>query len=159
MKRKTEPTRAELRLEHLRDVAREAGLKLTHQRLEVFRELVATEERPDAETVFHAVRKRTPTASLDTVYRTPWMLLDLGLVVTLGPRQSGVRFDANTGRDHHFSCVRCGLVRDFESAELDDLPLPDDLKRFGSVVGAHVEVRGRCERCESEKNASTKPSS
>ncbi len=151
MKRKAEPDRTEKRLERLRTVAREAGLKLTPQRLEIFREIAGTEEHPDAETVFRAVQERMPTVSLDTVYRTLWALHDLGLVSTLGPQRNGVRFDANLERHHHFSCVRCGLVRDFESAKLDDLPLPADLKGLGSVLNAHVEVRGLCTRCEDEK--------
>ena len=149
MKRKTEPDRTEQRLERLRAVAREAGLKLTPQRLEIFREIAGTEEHPDAETVFRAVQERMPTVSLDTVYRTLWALHDLGLVTTLGPQRNGVRFDANLERHHHFSCVSCGLVRDFESPKLDDLPLPADLKSLGSVLNAHVEVRGLCTRCES----------
>lgn len=151
MKRSTEPDRSEQRLERLRTAAREAGLKLTHQRLEIFREIAGSEAHPDAETVFRAVQERMPTVSLDTVYRTLWALHDLGLVTTLGPQQSGVRFDANLEKHHHFSCVRCGLVRDFESPKLDDLPLPADLKRLGSVLNAHVEVRGLCTRCEVEK--------
>jgi len=149
--RRSEPSHGERRLEHLRSVAREAGLKLTHQRLEIFREIAGSEEHPDAETIFRAVQQRMPTVSLDTVYRTLWMLHDLGLVTTLGPQRSGVRFDANLERHHHFSCVRCGLVRDFESPKLDDLPLPDGLSSLGSVLNAHVEVRGLCARCEAEK--------
>ncbi len=146
--RRSEPRGTERRLQHLKVVAREAGLKLTHQRLEIFRELAGTEEHPDAETLFRAVQQRMPTVSLDTVYRTLWMLHDLGLVTTLGPQRTGVRFDANLDRHHHFSCVRCGLVRDFESAELDGLRVPDSIKRLGSVVEAHVEVRGLCATCQ-----------
>ena len=149
--RRSTPSRSDLRLEHLRTVAREAGLKLTHQRLEIFRELAGTEEHPDAETIFRAVQQRMPTVSLDTVYRTLWMLHDLGLVTTLGPRGDGVRFDANLDRHHHFSCVRCGLVRDFESAELDGLSVPDSVKRLGSDVDSHVEVRGLCASCQRDK--------
>ena len=145
--RKSEPSRSERRLEHLKTVAREAGLKITHQRLEIFRELAGTAEHPDAETIFRAVQQRMPTVSLDTVYRTLWMLHDLGLVTTLGPQRYGVRFDANLDRHHHFSCVRCGLVRDFESEELDGLRVPDSVKRLGSVVDSHVEVRGLCAAC------------
>lgn len=146
--RRAEPGGSERRLQHLKVVAREAGLKLTHQRLEIFRELAGTEEHPDAETVFRAVQQRMPTVSLDTVYRTLWMLHDLGLVTTLGPQRYGARFDANLDRHHHFSCVRCGLVRDFESAELDGLRVPESIKRLGSVVEAHVEVRGLCATCQ-----------
>ena len=146
--RRADPGGSKRRLRHLEVVAREAGLKITHQRLEIFRELAGTEEHPDAETIFRAVQLRMPTVSLDTVYRTLWMLHDLGLVTTLGPRGDGVRFDANLDRHHHFSCVRCGLVRDFESAELDGLRVPDSVKRLGAVVDAHVEVRGLCAACQ-----------
>ena len=152
--RKPKPSRSEVRLEHLRTVAREAGLKITHQRLEIFRELAGTEEHPDAETIFRAVKQRMPTVSLDTVYRTLWMLHDLGLVSTLGPRGDGVRFDANLDRHHHYCCVRCGLVRDFESEELDGLRVPDSVKRLGSVVDSHVEVRGLCATCQRDQETS-----
>jgi len=81
-----EPELAE-RLERFKAAARRAGIRLTHQRLEIFREVAATEEHPDAETVFRGIRKRVPTVSLDTVYRTLWLLEDLGLIATLGPRR------------------------------------------------------------------------
>jgi Fur family peroxide stress response transcriptional regulator len=154
--RRSEPSRSESRLERLRAAAREAGVKLTHQRLEIFRELSGTGAHPDAETIFRAVQQRMPTVSLDTVYRTLWVLHDLGLVTTLGPQRHGVRFDANLDRHHHYVCVRCGLVRDFESESLNELRVPDAVKRLGSVVDAHVEVRGLCARCQRER-AAAKP--
>lgn len=85
--------------------------------------------------------------SLDTVYRTLWMLGDMGLVSTLGARRKSVRFDANPKKHHHYVCVRCGLTRDFESDELHALCLPGTVKVFGSVLSTHIEVRGVCERC------------
>jgi Fur family transcriptional regulator, peroxide stress response regulator len=137
----------ERRVEHLKAVARQAGVKLTHQRLEIFRELVAAEEHPDAESLFRAVQERMPTVSLDTVYRTLWMLHDLGLVTRLGPRRDGVRFDANLDQHHHYVCVRCGLVRDFKSADLNALRIPPAVNELGSIADAHVEVRGVCAKC------------
>jgi Fur family peroxide stress response transcriptional regulator len=145
----TKPSgRVERRLEHLQATARAAGVKLTHQRLEIFRELASTEEHPDADAIYRAVRRRMPTVSLDTVYRTLWMLHDLGLVTTLGPQRDRVRFDANLDHHHHFSCVRCGLVRDFESEALARLPLPASVAALGRVHDAHVEVRGTCGACQ-----------
>jgi Fur family peroxide stress response transcriptional regulator len=150
---KSEPSRSEGRLEHISAVVKASGIKLTHQRLEIFRELARTEDHPDAETIFRAVQRRMPTVSLDTVYRTLWMLRDLGLVTTLGPSRDGVRFDVNLDRHHHYVCVRCGLVRDFESAELNGLLVPEAVKEFGSVVVAQVEVRGLCAKCRVETEA------
>jgi Fur family peroxide stress response transcriptional regulator len=155
---KTNAARVERRMEHLANKAREAGVKLTHQRLEIFREVATTEEHPDAEALFRAVRRRVPTVSLDTVYRTLWMLHDLGLVTTLGPQRHGVRFEANLDPHHHFVCVRCGLVRDFESAALGALRVSDAVEHLGSVLDAHVEVRGHCAKCRREL-AKAKPAS
>ncbi len=142
---------SESRIERLRAAFREAGVKLTHQRLEIFRELAASLDHPTADAVFQAVKGRLPTVSLDTVYRTLWLLRDLGLVATLGPRQEGIRFDANLGRHHHYACVRCGLVRDFDGAGLGALRLPAAVRGFGSVQGVQVEVRGLCRRCSTAK--------
>jgi len=139
------------RVVRFRDAARKAGLKLTHQRLEIFREVASSLDHPDVETVFGAVTRRMPTVSLDTVYRTLWLVTDLGLISTLGPRRERVRFDANSTHHHHYICLRCGLTRDFESAELGAFRIPDRVRRFGSIVASNVEVRGVCESCRMEQ--------
>ncbi|MCB9893508.1 MAG: transcriptional repressor [Planctomycetes bacterium] len=154
---KTKPDPIEQRLEHIKAAVREAGIKLTHQRLEIFRELAATEEHPDAEAIFEAVRERVPTVSLDTVYRTLWLLHDLGLVRTMGQQSRGIRFDANLDPHHHYVCVRCGLIRDFTSDELNRLHVPGSVKRLGSILDAHVEVRGLCDKCQRAKKANKLP--
>lgn len=142
-----EQSEVERRVARFREKARAAGVKLTHQRLEIFRAVASSLEHPSAEAVHRAVKATTPTVSLDTVYRTLWLLTDLGLLTTLGPRQGGVRFDPNVEPHHHFVCTRCGDVYDFESEALNALPLPAAVQRFGAVVSAHVEVRGICDAC------------
>ena len=137
----------ERRLEEFKAASRKAGLKLTHQRLEIFREVASSLDHPDAETVFDAVRVRMPTVSLDTVYRTLAHLSQLGLVCSLGPRRESMRFDANLKPHHHYVCTRCGLVRDFESPELNALHVPDAVRKFGKVATSHIEVRGICAAC------------
>ena len=138
------------RLEQFKAACKRAGVKLTHQRLEIFREIAASVEHPDAETVFRGVQARIPTVSLDTVYRTLWLLDGLGLITTLGPRRESVRFDPNLEHHHHYVCVQCGLAKDFESAELNVLTIPASVKKFGSVMATHVEVRGLCGACTKE---------
>ena len=148
---KVDKSEVERRVEHFKEAARQAGVKLTHQRLEIFREVAASLEHPSAEAVLKALRPRMPTVSLDTVYRTLWLLSDLGLVSTLGPRRESVRFDANLQHHHHYVCVRCGLARDFESAELGALRIPKSVQELGSIASTHVEVRGVCRRCAEQQ--------
>ena len=137
----------EQRMQHFETVCRDEGIKLTHQRIEIFREVAQTGDHPDADQVFQHVRDRVPTVSLDTVYRTLWLLNDLGLIATLGSSRERTRFDANLQSHHHFVCRRCGLTRDFYSNDLDNIPLPDSIGSFGEIEATHVEVRGICREC------------
>lgn len=141
----------EQRMERFQEVCRNSAMKLTHQRMEIFREVAQTEDHPDVLKVYQGVRKRMPTMSLDTVYRTLWLLKDLGLITTLGPPRERTRFDANLDRHHHFVCVRCGLMRDFYSDKFDELNLPESVNSFGSVVTTQVEVKGVCLKCAGQK--------
>ena len=143
----------EQRMRRFEQVCRNAGVKLTHQRMEIFREVAQTGDHPDAETVYQGVRDRVRTMSLDTVYRALWLLNDLGLITTLGTGRERTRFDANLGRHDHFVCIRCGLTRDFYSDELGKLKLPESVNALGQVEATHVEVRGICLKCATKEKA------
>jgi Fur family peroxide stress response transcriptional regulator len=141
----------EQRIERFEEVCRNSGMKLTHQRMEIFREVAQTDDHPDAEKVYQGVCKRMPTMSLDTVYRTLWLLKDLGLITTLGPPRERTRFDANLSHHHHFVCIQCGLTLDFHSDAFDEVRLPDSVKVFGRVETTQVEVKGVCLKCNAKE--------
>ena len=145
------PDEIQHRMARFKEALRRAGVKLTHQRLEIFSEVARTGEHPDAETVFRGVRDRLPTVSLDTVYRTLWLLIDLGVLTALGPPRGRVRFDANMRAHHHFVCTHCGLTRDFYSPVFDALQVPAAVKTWGRVERMLVEIHGLCARCVKEK--------
>lgn len=141
------------RLAHFERACQQAGVKVTHQRLEVLREVSRSGEHPSAEAILEGVKARLPTVSLDTVYRTLWLLTELGLITTLGPRQHAVRFDANLDPHHHFLCVHCGAAIDVESLDLSQLDIADRLKGLGSVISAQLEIRGICANCAEKPEA------
>jgi Fur family peroxide stress response transcriptional regulator len=145
----------EQRMSRFSETCRKSGAKLTHQRMEIFREVAQTGEHPDAEKVHQGVRTRMPTVSLDTVYRTLWWLKDLGLITTLGPPRERTRFDANLSRHHHFVCVKCGLTRDFYSDKLDKLKIAQAVQSIGYVEATQVEVKGVCLECASKGGKSS----
>lgn len=142
-------SRAEIerRMERFVELCRQNGMKVTHQRMEVFRELAGTDEHPDAETLYQNVRARIPAISRDTVYRTLASLEEQGLVRKAEILSNRGRYDANTDRHHHFVCIKCGLVRDFYSEKLDALPIPKAVASLGRVESAHVQLRGLCSSC------------
>ena len=139
------------RIRSCTEALRDAGLRLTHQRLEVFREIARTEEHPDVETIFHRVRARVPTVSLDTVYRTLALLEKRGLITRMDALSGRARYDANTDPHHHFMCVECGLTRDVSDKALDELPAPASAQELGAVQSTHVQFRGVCSKCAARK--------
>lgn len=153
---KVSPEEIKQRMEYFETGLRKAGVKITIQRIEIFREVAVSIEHPDAELIFKGVRNRMPTVSLDTVYRTLWLLLDLGLLSTLGASRERTRFDANMKTHHHFVCSQCGMTRDFYSEELDRLKIPDSVELFGLIKKTQVEVSGLCKPCTAKANLKAK---
>lgn len=142
------------RMDHFKTALRGNGVKLTHQRMIIFQEVVESEEHPNVESVYKTVRRKLPMISLDTVYRTLWMLQDLGLIHILGGRDR-VRFDGNMKPHHHFICDECGLTCDFYSNEFDRLKIPKEVKKFGKGERVHIEIKGMCTECS--KKSMVKP--
>lgn len=138
---------AESRVESLTKALRDAGLRLTHQRVEIVREIAQSDEHPDVESVYRAVRTRVPTISLDTVYRTLASLVDLHLVSRIDATAGPTRYDANVSHHHHFVCARCGLIRDVVDEQLDAVRAPASTATLGTVESVDVQLRGVCKDC------------
>lgn len=136
------------RMKAFAQLCRRGGIRATHQRMEVFRDVAATEEHPDVESIYSRVRRRVPEISLDTVYRTLRLFEDKGLVSRVSYPGDRARFDGNTDHHHHFICTRCGKVRDFYSKKLDGFRPPAPVSALGKVDTVHVELRGLCKECQ-----------
>jgi Fur family peroxide stress response transcriptional regulator len=147
-------TELEERMARFQEQCRARGVKLTPQRLEIFRAVAGSLAHPDAETVLLEVRARFPNLSFDTVYRTLWLFNELGLVKTLGPRRERVRFDAETRPHHHYFCKRCQKVWDLSVEWETPVNLPKEARDYGTVEAVHLELQGICQQCARETQSS-----
>lgn len=141
----------EQRLAAFPGICREHGVKGTHQRMEIYRELARTDLHPDADTLFRRVRRRVPAISLDTVYRTLRMLEEKGVIARVGTVDERARFDANTERHAHFVCRGCGRVADVHSPECKDWQAPPEASAVGVIESVQVEFRGLCAACSGKR--------
>ena len=126
---------------------KKAGLRLTHQRLEVFRELAKALDHPAAETLHQRLRLKMPTLSLDTVYRTLATLTGYGLINKVETIESQARFEATIKRHHHLICSKCKEIMDFHWSSIDEAPLPDEIQGWGRIESKNVIVYGTCNKC------------
>ena len=141
------PVNHDRSLEMLREQCRQAGIKVTHQRLEIFREISRAKDHPSAEILYERLKRRLPTISLDTVYRTLATFEGLGLIKKVHLLSEQTRFDPDTGIHHHFICARCRKIIDFDWPDFDSVRPPEQTGQFGKVLGQQAELRGICKEC------------
>jgi Fur family peroxide stress response transcriptional regulator len=146
----TGKTLSKQQLDHLKQICEEAGIKLTHQRLEIFREIMAARDHPSAEVIYRRLREKMPTIAIDTVYRTLATFDELGIVKKLHVLGERALFDANLDRHHHFVCTRCKGVEDIYWPEFDKSILPEKAGCMGRIQSRHLELRGICNHCMKE---------
>jgi len=132
-------------------ICRQNRIKATHQRMEVFRELFNTKEHPDAETIYRRVRKRVPSISLDTVYRTLRLFEAKGIVMRVGALGDSARYDATVDLHHHFVCTRCGAIIDAEGPGIDQIAGRWKECNCGQIHSIYIELRGLCNKCMAKK--------
>jgi len=130
-----------------RELCREHGLAVTHQRQVIFEALAGTPDHPSPEDVYERVRIAVPSMSLATVYKTLHTFVEHGILRELSPHHGTMRVDWNTGAHHHLICTRCKKVMDIEDEDLDRIRVRQKLPRGFRVDRIAVEIQGLCENC------------
>ncbi|MHB9026073.1 MAG: Fur family transcriptional regulator [Armatimonadota bacterium] len=134
-------------LEHesAQSVLRNAGVRLTPQRLMILDALAGNTAHPTIDDIYMIVQAKYPTVSLATVYHTIALLAEYGLILELHGGRDGLRCDPETIPHGHAYCQECGKVL--------DIPLPkamsasrDQTKGF-QVAQVEYSVYGRCLGC------------
>lgn len=130
----------------LTDLFRAHGLKVTPQRVAVFRALDANTVHPTAEAVHEAVTAVLPSVSLRTVYQVLHDLESMGELQQLDLGTGATRFDPNIDAHHHLVCSRCGKARDLY-ADFGAVEVPPGAEQGFVVDAAEVVFRGICSDC------------
>lgn len=127
---------------------RDSGLKVTPQRIAVYRELLMTEEHPSAEILHRKLRKKFPSISLDTVNRTLLTLDEIGAAYVVEGSGDAKRYDAGEAEHQHFKCIKCRRIIDFHHKPFDDIKLPAYIHKKFKVLRKTVYVEGLCDLCK-----------
>lgn len=130
---------------------RKAGLKLTHQRREIFKELMSSTDHPSAETLYHRLKQRIPTISLDTIYRTLATFNIHGMAQKVETVYSQARFEVTYKHHHHLICKKCNEIIDFFWPLIERSSLPAAIKAWGKIDNKNVIVHGICNKCLKSK--------
>jgi Fur family transcriptional regulator, peroxide stress response regulator len=141
----------EEQMDAFRSKCRAIGLKITPQRMAVYRALIQSTEHPCAEVVFRQVRQTFPSISLDTVNRTLLTLSEIGAAFVVEGSGDAKRFDANLKNHQHFKCVKCKRIIDFHHEGFDSIDIPENLTDRFTVLRKTVYFEGYCDLCRARQ--------
>ena len=147
-KKKIKSVELEEKTRQFQDKCREAGLKITPQRIEIYRELLQTDEHPSAEMLYEKVKEKLPSISLDTVNRTLLTFNEIGLAFTVEGSGGARRYDGGMHEHQHFRCVKCKRIVDFHHKPFDNIKLPAEIREKFTVLRKSVYIEGVCDLCE-----------
>ena len=131
-------------------VCQEHHLKVTPQRMAIYKLLLASNSHPTADAVYQSVKREYPNISFDTVNRTLLTFARVGIIEVVEIFGGAKRFDLNVKNHHHLHCIQCGKVADFTNRAYDNLKIPDTLREQFQVISKRVVLKGICKECREQ---------
>lgn len=138
-------------MDFFRGKCRENNLKLTPQRIVIYKELFKSKDHPNAEVLYKRVKKIIPDISLDTVNRTLLTFSKIGIINIVEGYGDARRYDPDRKNHHHFRCIHCSSIIDFDYKPYDDIIIPGDIKEKYTVFNKKVLLEGYCNKCRKSK--------
>ncbi|MBW2443223.1 MAG: transcriptional repressor [Deltaproteobacteria bacterium] len=135
------------RLERFAEICKASHLKVTPQRMAIYRELLISTEHPTVDAMFQIVKKEFPNISYDTVSRTMLTFAQIGIADIAEVYGGAKRFDPDVADHHHLHCVSCGNIIDFHNDQYNNLDIPDEVRQNFRVLSSRVVFKGICEKC------------
>ncbi len=135
-------------MDAITNIFREKKLKLTPQRIAVYKFLQISKEHPSAETIYKALQTDYPTMSLATVYKALKTLVEINLVSEINVGEGNFRYDGHVYEHPHIQCLECGKVDDIEGIIFPDLN--DKVQGYTNyeVLANKIYFYGLCETCK-----------
>ena len=127
------------------------NLKITPQRMAIYKELMQSKKHPSADSLFRTIRNKFPNISFDTVNRTLQTLAEIGIIDLVESFSGPKRFDPNMKNHHHLHCISCGKIIDFDNDQFNNLAIPENTRQGFTILGSRVVIKGICEICSNQR--------
>lgn len=111
----------DLSVEDLRVKLKEAGLKITPQRIAILEAVYKFENHPTADKIIDYIRKNHPGVATGTVYKVLDTLLGEKLIKRVKTEKDAMRYEGVIEKHHHLYCAKTDRIADYFDAELDQL--------------------------------------
>lgn len=127
-----------------KEILKEHGIRVSHQRLMVLDYLINNMDHPTADDIYKSLKSKDPILSQATVYNTLNLFVDNHIVSELDFNESRKRYDFYNKQHSHFICEDCGDILDLD-VDIENLKL-EGLEGC-KVNSVDITIRGKCPNC------------
>jgi Fur family peroxide stress response transcriptional regulator len=131
-----------------RELCRENGIAVTHQRQVLYETMCAMHGHPNPEEVYARVKKKVPAISLATVYKNIHLFVESGVFREVSMHHGSLRVEINAAPHHHVVCSKCKKISDIGEKELGLVAKRHRLPGGFLVERYAVDVIGVCSACQ-----------
>ncbi len=111
----------DLSIEDLRNKLKEAGLKVTPQRLTILEAVYKLENHPTADKLIDFISANHPGIASGTVYNVLDTLHGVKLIKRVKTEKDAMRYEGIIEKHHHLYCADTDKIEDYFDKELDQL--------------------------------------
>lgn len=139
-------------LESFKRILREENLRVTPQRLEVYRQVFSSGEHREADEIYLSLRRKNVNVSRATVYRTMDIMHQHGFVRRMDIGQGRWLFEPRVDSTHHdhLVCIQCGEITEFLDEQIE-LRQEEVARAFDFSLERHIhQLFGLCTNCQEQ---------
>jgi Fur family peroxide stress response transcriptional regulator len=108
-------------LKNYSEILRQAGLKVTPQRITVLSTLNKMKNHPTVEQISNVIRKDNPSIALGTIYNILETLASKNIIGKVKTSEGAFRYDPIVTHHHHIFYVDSDRIEDYFDEELNKI--------------------------------------
>lgn len=140
--------KADVHLSEFFNACKKNNLKVTPQRVEIFKEIIKYNDHPSVTNIYQRIKKKFPNISFDTVNRTLQKFVEIGVLKIVEGYEDIRRYDGVIDRHHHFHCIKCFRIIDIYNKRLEEIDIPKVLDEKLTVIDSKIVFEGICNKCK-----------
>jgi len=128
---------------------KQAGMRITPQRVAICKLLAENETHPTAATIYEQIRLQYPSLSLMTVYNTLNSLVELGVINELGQvGDDKIHYDVDSSPHINLACISCHKIMDVPFPQIHNFDMELSAVSGYKLLGTRLMYYGLCPECQ-----------
>ncbi len=123
--------------QEITSILKKNNLKVTPQRILVYKAFTEIPKHPTAEQIIKNVKKSNPNISAGTIYKTLETFVENNIITKVKTERDIMRYDMDLETHHHLYCAESDKIEDYYDPKLNQMI--EEYFREKEIPGFNIE--------------------